>query len=85
MDEIGNADWQEIGRWANNRAENSHLPFRRPERAMLRFRSKKALQKLSSVHAAFHNHFDQDRTSFTRQDYKVRRAAAQAEWRFLAT
>lgn len=25
------------GRWINNRAENSHLPFRRRERAMLRF------------------------------------------------
>ena len=32
---IGNADWQETGRWVNNRAENSHLPFRRRERAML--------------------------------------------------
>jgi putative transposase len=38
MTEIGNADRQEVGRWANNRVENSHLPFRRRERAMLRFR-----------------------------------------------
>ena len=37
MREIGNVDRQEVGRWANNRAENSHLPFRRRERAMLRF------------------------------------------------
>ena len=28
MNEIGNAEKQEIGRWANNRVENSHLPFR---------------------------------------------------------
>jgi putative transposase len=35
---IGNADRQETGRWVNNRAENSHLPFRRRERAMLKFR-----------------------------------------------
>ena len=35
---IGNADRQETGRWFNNSAENSHLPFRRRERAMLRFR-----------------------------------------------
>lgn len=28
MNKLGNADKQEIGRWANNRAENSHLPFR---------------------------------------------------------
>ena len=36
MKVIGNADRQETGRWLNNRAENSHLPFRRRERAMLR-------------------------------------------------
>jgi putative transposase len=34
-----NADTpQETGRWVNNCAENAHLPFRRRERAMLRFR-----------------------------------------------
>ncbi len=36
MSELGNRDRQEVGRWANNRVENSHLPFRRRERAMLR-------------------------------------------------
>lgn len=35
---IGNTKRQVTGRWLNNRAENSHLPFRRRERAMLRFR-----------------------------------------------
>ena len=35
--ELGCADKQVTGRWANNRVENSHLPFRRQERAMLRF------------------------------------------------
>ena len=38
MCELGNSDKQQIGRWDNNRVENSHLPFRRRERAMLRFR-----------------------------------------------
>jgi len=37
MKEIGNADRQEVGRGLNNRAENSHQPFRRRERAMLCF------------------------------------------------
>jgi putative transposase len=36
--EIGAEHRQETGRWLNNRKENSHLPFRRRERAMLRFR-----------------------------------------------
>ena len=56
--EIGNADSQEVGRWLNNRVENSHQPFRRRERAMLRFRRMKTLPKFSSVHASVHNHLD---------------------------
>jgi putative transposase len=34
MKEIGNAADQEVGRWLNSRAENSHQPFKRRERAM---------------------------------------------------
>jgi putative transposase len=44
MRELGNLERQKMGRWLNNRAENSHLPFRRRERAMLRFRQMKSLQ-----------------------------------------
>ena len=44
MKEIGNKDRQEVGPHMNNRAENSHLPFRRRERAMLRFRRMRSLQ-----------------------------------------
>ena len=44
---IGNAGRQETGRWVNNRAENSHLPFRRRERAMQRFRRLRSLQKFA--------------------------------------
>ena len=84
MKEIGNADRQEAGRRLNNRAENSHQPFRRRERAMQRFRSMKTLQKFSSVHAQVHNHFNQERHVVTRQVYKQRRSAALAEWRALA-
>ena len=79
--EIGAADRQETGRWKNNRAENSHLPFRRRERAMSRFRRMKALQKFSSVHAQVHNHFSQERHLVSREIYKQRRSAALAEWR----
>ena len=83
MVELGNEDKQEVGRHANNRAENSHLPFRRRERAMLRFRRMKTLQKFASVHANFHNHFNQERHLVTRQEYKTRRSAALAEWQSL--
>jgi len=84
MKQLGNAEKQALGRWLNNRAENSHLPFRRRERAMLRFRQMKTLQKFSSVHAAFHNHFNQDRHLINRDDFKARRSAAFAEWKTLA-
>ena len=84
MTELGNADKQEIGRWANNRVENSHLPFRRRERAMLRFRQMKSLQKFASVHASIHNHFNSERHLLDRQTNKQRRSAALAEWQSLA-
>lgn len=80
MSDLENADKQEVARWANNRVENSHLPFRRGERAMLRFRQMKALQKFASVHANVHNHFNQQRHITDRQTYKSRRSAALAEW-----
>jgi putative transposase len=84
MTELGNAEKQKIGRWANNRAENSHLPFRRRERAMLRFRQMKSLQKFASVHASLHNHFQLERHLVDRTTYKQRRSAAWFEWQNLA-
>jgi putative transposase len=84
MRELGNAGRQEMGRHANNRAENSHLPFRRRERAMLRFRQMKSLQKFASVHASIHNHFSSERHLVDRQTFKLRRSAALAEWQSLA-
>jgi putative transposase len=83
MDALGNAQKQEIGRWANNRIEGSHLPVRRRERAMLRFRRMKTLQKFASVHGSVHNHFNQERHLVDRQTYKKRRSVALAEWQSL--
>ncbi|UUL84061.1 transposase [Sphingomonas qomolangmaensis] len=83
--DLGCRDRQEVGRWANNRAENSHLPFRRREPAMLRFRQMKTLHKFASVHANIHNHFSLERYLVDRQTYRERRSAALAEWQFLAS
>ena len=83
MVELGNEDKQEVGRHANNRVENSHPPFRRRERAMLRFRQMKTLQKFASVHANIATHFNQERHLVSRQEYKQRRSAALAEWQSL--
>ena len=81
MKAIGNADKQETGRWLNNRAENSYQPFRRRERAMLRFRRMRTLQKFVAVHASVHNHFNQERHLYSRLNFKLNRTAALAEWR----
>ena len=67
MKVIGNAERQETGRWLNNRAENSHQPFRRRERAMAKFRSAKSLQKFASIHASVHNLFNQERHLYNRE------------------
>ena len=83
MRDLGNADRQQTGRHLNNRAENSHLPFRQRERAMTRFRRMRSLQKFAAVHSSIHNHFNQERHLYSRQNFKLNRAAALAEWQQL--
>ncbi len=84
LTELGSCEKQQVGRWANNRVENSHLPFRRRERVMLRFRQMRTLQTFASVHANVHNRFNDERHLVDRQTYKQRRSAALAEWQALA-
>ena len=84
MKELGNAEKREVGRWANNRVKNSHLPFRRRERAMARFRRMHTLLNFSAVHASFHNHFGTERHLTGREQMKAKRSAALAEWKALA-
>ena len=81
---IGNVTSQECGRRLNNRAENSHQPFRRRERGMAKFRGFKTLQKFASVHASIHNHFNQERHLYSRKNFKLNRSTALAEWRELS-
>jgi len=84
MKVIGNEDKQEVGRWLNNRAENSHQPLRRHERAMLRFRRMRSLQKFVAVHSSVHNHFNLERHLNDRNWFEENRENALAEWRQLA-
>jgi putative transposase len=84
MKAIGIVGRQQCGRWLNNRAENSHQPFRRREGAMAKFRDIKTLQKFASVHASIHNHFHQDRHLNRRSIFKQNRSVALAGWRQLA-
>ena len=82
--ELGMSRRQETGRWLNNRAENSHVPFRRRERVMGKFRSFETLQKFVSTHSSVHNHFSHERHLSRREIFKENRSAALAEWRQLA-
>jgi len=84
MKVMGIVERQECGRWLNNRAENSHQPFRRREGAMAKFRDVKTLQKFAASHASIHNHFNHDRHLNRRDIFKQKRSAALAEWRQLA-
>ena len=81
--DLGADDRQITGRWLNNRVENAHLPFRRRERAMQRFRRMRSLQKFAAVHSSVFNHFHQDRSLSKRDHFKQNRTAALAEWRGL--
>ena len=98
MKVVGDANKQETGRWLNNRAENSHPlpdsgllanhekgPFRRRERAMQRFRRMRSLQKFAAVHSSICNYFNQERAFYSRDNFKLNRAAALSEWRQLCS
>ena len=51
---------------------------------MARFRDIKTLQKFVATHASVQNHFNQERHLYNREDFKLNRSAALAEWRQLA-
>ena len=78
--EVGVAERQLCGGRSNNRCENSHLPFRRRERAMQRFKTAANLQKFVSYHSQIYNHFNHERHLETRQVFKQKRSAALTEW-----
>ncbi|MCI3179238.1 hypothetical protein C5708_03130 [Caulobacter sp. CCUG 60055] len=42
----------------NNRAENSHLPIRRRERKMQKFKSQGSAQRFLAIHATVYNTFN---------------------------
>ena len=85
LKELGAKGKQQTGSLLHNRVENSYLPFRRRERAMQRFRRMRSLQKFASVHSSIYNHFNQERSLSSRDNFKQTRTAALAEWRLLCS
>ncbi len=83
--ELGGEVRPEIGRQTDNRAVNSHSPFRRSALVMIKFRQIKALQKFACVHAKARDHFaallvSLDRHLIDPLTYKADRSAGLAEW-----
>ena len=70
MRQLGKQNKQDTTKLHNNQAENSHQPFRRRERAMNKLRAEKSPQKLVSIHAQFHNHFNHERHLNRRKIFK---------------
>ena len=68
----------------NNRAENSHLPFRRRERVMQGSRSPRYLQRFVSVFSAVRNLFVPPRSRRSARATYLHRLNAMAEWKVAA-
>ena len=68
----------------NNRAENSHLPLRRREKLMTRFKSARQCQRFVSTHGQIANLFHLYRKHLTAVDHRQLRAHAITTWREIA-
>ena len=69
----------------NNRVENSHLPVRRRERKMQRFKSQGQAQRFVSIHSAIYNAFNTQRHLISRNTMRQFRSFAMAEWNAAST
>lgn len=68
----------------NNRAENSHQPVRRRERIMKRFKSRRHLKRLVSIHDRIANLFHIPRHDIASSHHRELRAAAMNLWTQIA-
>ena len=81
MKVLGCRDRHQPGRVRdNNRVENSHLPVRRRERKMQRFKSQGQAQRFVSIHSAIYNTLNLERHLVSRKTMRHCRSAAMAEW-----
>jgi len=78
--DIGLSARHEQGLRKNNRAENSHLPVRRLERKLQRFKSPGSAQRFLSAHAAVYNTFNLQRHLISRRTLRAFRAEATDQW-----
>ena len=65
----------------NNRAKNSHVPLRKPERSMQGFRSPGSLQRFISIFSAVRNLFVLPRSQRSALSIRLHRLQAMAGWK----
>ncbi len=81
LKELNMKHLQETGQYKNNQVENSHLHFRRRERGMNKFRLMRSLQKFTTIHSSFLNHFNHQRHLENRKNFKNLRQNSVEQWR----
>jgi transposase-like protein len=69
------------GHRLNNRAESSHVPIRRRERKMQRFKSQSSAQRFLSIYGPIYNLFNVQRHLISRRTLQIFRNQAMAEWK----
>ncbi len=74
------AHLHETGHRLNNRAESSHVPIRRRERKMQRFKSQGSAQQFLSTHGPIYNLFNVQRHLISRHTLRTFRDHAMEEW-----
>jgi transposase-like protein len=81
--DLGLSKLHDFGGRKNNRAENSHLPIRRRERKMQKFKSPGSAQRFLSIHASIYNLFNTQRHLISRTTLRQFRDEAMMEWRYV--
>ena len=83
LKDLGCSNLQDTTQYLNNLCESSHLPFRRKERSMQKFKKSITLQLFTSIQSQIYNHFNHQRHLQNRENYKLRRNESLREWRDL--
>ncbi len=82
--DLGLTGWHHQAKWKNNRIESAHVPVRRRERKMQKFRSPGSAQRFLSIHAAVYNTFNTRRHLVPAAEHREGRDRAFDLWRVAA-